>query len=47
MFAGKSYNLAATLTAENINPGEMLCPIQFTATVAGWEDWTDNAFNLK
>ena len=47
MFAGKSYNLAATLTAGNINPDEELCPIQFTATVAGWEDWTDNAFNLK
>ena len=47
MFAGKSYNLAATLTADNVNPGETLCPIEFTATVAGWEDWTDNAFNLK
>ena len=47
MFAGKSYNLAATLTAENINPDEELCPIQFTATVAGWEDYTGNNFNLQ
>lgn len=47
MFAGKSYNLAATLTAENIIPDEELCPIQFTATVAGWEDYTGNNFNLQ
>lgn len=46
MLAGKSYNLAATLSADNINPEETLCPIKFTATVADWETWTDNAFNL-
>ena len=44
---GKSYQLKATLTAENINPDQVLCPIQFTATVAKWEDFTDKSFNVK
>lgn len=44
---GKSYQLKATLTAENINPNEELCPIQFTAEVKGWENFTDKAFDVK
>lgn len=44
---GKSYQLKATLTAENINPDEELCPIQFTAEVKGWENFTDKAFDVK
>lgn len=44
---GKSYQLKATLTAENINPNEELCPIQFKAEVKGWENFTDKAFDVK
>lgn len=44
---GKSYQLTAKFTAENINPDEVLCPIQFTATVAKWEEFTDKAFDVK
>ena len=44
---GKSYQLKATLTAENINPDEVLCPIQFTAEVKGWENFTDKSFEVK
>lgn len=44
---GKSYQLTAKFTAENINPDQVLCPIQFTATVAKWEDFTDKSFNVK
>lgn len=44
---GKSYQLTAKFTAENINPDEELCPIKFTAEVKGWENFTDNPFNLK
>lgn len=44
---GKSYQLTAKFTAENINPDEELCPIKFTATVNPWVDAADNAFNLK
>ena len=44
---GKSYQLKATLTAQNINPAEELCPIQFTAEVKGWENFTDKAFDVK
>lgn len=44
---GKSYQLKATLTAENINPDEVLCPIEFTATVNPWESVDDQSFNVK
>lgn len=47
MKQGLSYQFVATLTAKNINPGQELCPITFTATVAKWEDFTDNSFNVK
>lgn len=44
---GKSYQLKATFTAENINPNEELCPITFTATVNPWESVDDQSFNVK
>lgn len=47
MTQGLSYQFVAKFTAENINPGQVLCPITFTATVAKWEDFTDNSFNVK
>ena len=47
MKQGLSYQFVATLTANNIIPGQVLCPITFTATVAKWEDFTDKSFNVK
>ena len=47
MTQGLSYQFVATLTAQNINPDEELCPIQFTAEVKGWENFTDKAFDVK
>ena len=47
MTQGLSYQFVAKITAENINPDEVLCPIQFTATVAKWEEFTDKAFDVK
>lgn len=47
MKQGLSYQFVAKFTAENINPNQVLCPIQFTATVAKWEDFTDKSFNVK
>lgn len=47
MTQGLSYQFVAKFTAENINPDQILCPIQFTATVAKWEDFTDKSFNVK
>lgn len=44
---GKSYQLTAKFTAENINPNEELCPIKFTATVNPWESVDDQSFNVK
>lgn len=44
---GKSYQLTAKFTAENINPDEELCPIEFTATVNPWESVDDQSFNVK
>lgn len=42
MKQGSSYQFVATLTANNINPDQVLCPIKFTAEVNGWgETWTD------
>lgn len=39
--AGKSYNLIATLDAQNINPDGDLFPIVFTATVTPWGSFTE------
>lgn len=47
MKQGLSYQFVAKFTAENINPDQVLCPIQFTAKVAKWEDFTDKSFNVK
>lgn len=48
MKQGLSYQFVATLTANNINPDQVLCPIKFTAEVNGWgETWTDKAFDVK
>lgn len=47
MKQGLSYQFVAKLTAQNINPDEELCPIQFTATVNPWAEYGDNDFNLK
>ncbi len=44
---GKSYQLTAKFTAENINPDEELCPITFTATVNSWAEFGNTNFNLK
>lgn len=47
MTQGLSYQFVAKFTAENINPDEELCPIQFTAKVNPWAEFGDNNFNLK
>lgn len=47
MTQGLSYQFVAKFTAENINPDQVLCPIQFTAKVAKWENFTDKSFNVK
>lgn len=39
--AGKSYDLTATLDAQNIDPDGNLFPIEFTATVTSWEEFTN------
>ena len=39
--AGMSYDLTATLDAQNINPDGDLFPIEFTATVISWDDFTN------
>lgn len=44
---GKSYQLTAKFTAENINPAEELCQIQFTAKVADWGNFTDQSFVVQ
>ena len=47
MTQGLSYQFVAKFTAENINPGQVLCPITFTAEVKGWDNFTDKAFDVK
>ena len=47
MKQGLSYQFVAKFTAENINPAEVLCPIQFKAEVKGWENFTDKSFEVK
>ena len=47
MKQGLSYQFVATLTANNIIPGQVLCPITFTAEVKGWDNFTDKAFDVK
>ena len=40
--AGHSYDIAATISAKNINPSEKLDPIEFTVTgIDGWDGPTD------
>ena len=38
--AGMSYDFTATLNADNIDPDGGLFPIEFTATVTDWKDYT-------
>ena len=47
MKQGLSYQFVAKFTAENINPGQVLCPITFTAEVEEWKNFTDKSFNVK
>ena len=48
MKPGMSYQFTAEFTHENINPDQVLCPIEFTATVNSWGDEFGNTdFNLK
>lgn len=47
MTQGLSYQFVAKFTANNIDPDNELCPIVFTAQVKDWENFGDNAFNLK
>ena len=47
MKQGLSYQFVATLTANNINPDQVLCPIKFTAEVKDWGPWPDNALVVK
>ena len=48
MRPGMSYQFTAEFTHENINPNQVLCPIEFTAKVNSWGDEFDNTdFNLK
>lgn len=45
--AGYSYNLTATLTPKNISEdGDELKPIEFSASVYKWEDYTENGVEL-
>lgn len=44
---GKSYNYVAEIGASNINPDSQLYPIEFKADVKGWEEFSNNNFNLK
>lgn len=46
MTQGLSYQFVAEFTAKNIDPENKLCPIQFTAEVKGWENFTDQNFNI-
>lgn len=39
--SGKSYQFTAKFDAKNIIPGQVLCPIKFTAEVSNWENWKD------
>ena len=47
MTQGLSYQFVAKFTAENIIPGQVLCPITFTAEVKDWGPWSDNALDVK
>ena len=47
MTQGLSYQFVAKFTSENIDPDNELCPIEFTAHVKDWENFINNAFNLK
>lgn len=47
--SGNSYNYVAEINASNIdpNPDSQLYPIEFTATVDPWGDWSNNALVVK
>ena len=48
MKPGMSYQFTAEFTHKNINPAQVLCPIEFTAKVNSWgENWSDNALVVK
>lgn len=47
MEKGKSYNFTATLTPENVDPKNTMYPIEFTAAVGGWEDFTNNNITVE
>ena len=48
MKPGMSYQFTAEFTHENINPDQVLCPIEFTAKVNTWgKNWSDNALVVK
>lgn len=46
---GMSYNYVAEINENNINPdpNSQLYPIEFKADVKGWEEFSNNNFNLK
>lgn len=46
MEKGKSYNFVAVLNQENVAPNELF-PIEFTATVDNWGDFTDHDITVK
>lgn len=45
--AGNSYDFTATLDANNINPDGDLFPIEFTATVTPWGDYSENVVTVQ
>lgn len=47
MEKGKSYNFTATLTPENVDPENEMYPIEFTANVGGWGDFTKNDITVE
>lgn len=46
MEKGKSYNFVAALNQKNVAPNELF-PIEFTATVDDWGDFTDNNITVE
>ena len=45
--AGNSYDFTATLDANNINPDGDLFPIEFTAIVTPWGDYSENVVTVQ
>jgi len=44
--ANYSYNFIADLDASNVNPEQQMYPIEFTAKVSPWDDWTNKDIEL-